>query len=107
MKFLLTSCGLTNKSICSALLDLTGKKPQDVNVVFIPTAANADGHDKSWLINDLVNIKDQNFKMIDIVDISALEKKNWLPRLENADIFIVSGGNTFHLMYWLKKSGLA
>ena len=31
----------------------------------------------------------------------------WQPRLEAADVLIFSGGNTFHLMYWIKKSGLA
>ncbi len=107
MKFLLTSGGLTNKSIVKALLDLVGKKANKINIAFVPTAANIIQDDKAWLIDDLYNIKKQNFKRIDIVDISALPRKNWQPRLEAADVLFFSGGNTFHLMYWLKKSGLA
>jgi dipeptidase E len=107
MKFLLTSGGITNKSIAKALFDLVGKKANKINIAFIPTAANVIQDDKSWLIDDLYNLRKQDFKRIDIVDISALPKENWQPRLEAADILFFSGGNTFHLMYWLKKSGLA
>ncbi len=107
MKLLLTSGGLTNKSIAKALFELVGKKPRDTKIVFIPTAANVGEGGKEWLINDLLNIRKQNVKLIDIVDISALPKKIWLPRLKKADVLFFSGGNTSHLMYWLEKSGLA
>lgn len=107
MKLLLTSNGLCNKTISKALLDLLSKPFSKSKLVFIPTAANVETNDKWWLIDDLYNCKKQGFEKIDIVDISALEKEQWLPRLEEADILLFSGGNTFHLMYWLKKSGLA
>ena len=107
MKFLLTSGGLTNKAIAQALLDLAGKPAENVSVAFIPTAANVEPGDKSWLINDLQNLKKQGFKVIDIIDISALPQELWQPRIESADILFFSGGDTFYLMHWLKKSGLA
>jgi dipeptidase E len=107
MKLLLTSGGLTNKSITKALFELVGKKPKNTKIVFIPTAANVEDGDKKWLINDLNNIKKLNVKLIDIVDISALPKKIWLPRLKRGDVLFFSGGNSSHLMYWLEKSGLA
>ena len=107
MKFLLTSSGLTNQSITNALLELVGKKAQNIAVAFIPTAANVEKGDKGWLISDLYNLKKEKFKCIDIVDISALPQAIWEPRLKAADVLFFSGGNTFHLMYWLKKSGLA
>lgn len=106
MKLLLTSGGLTNRSIAQALFELVGKKPEETNLAFIPTAANVEAGDKSWLINDLRNIDRQNFKSVDIVDISALERKLWQPRLEAADILFFEGGNTFHLMEWIIRSGL-
>ncbi|MCH8225982.1 MAG: Type 1 glutamine amidotransferase-like domain-containing protein [Chloroflexi bacterium] len=107
MKFLLTSGGLTNKSIVDALLDLVGKPAGEVSIAFIPTAANIEAGDKSWLIDDLYNIKKQDFKSIDIVDISALPKELWYPRLKAADVLFFSGGDSLYLMHWLKKSGLA
>jgi dipeptidase E len=107
MKLLLTSNGIVNESIKKDLAELVGKPFSETSLAFIPTAANLDQTDKTWLINDLVNIKNLNLKFIDIVDISAMEEKMWLPRLKSADILFFSGGYTPHLMNWLKKSGLA
>ena len=107
MKFLLTSSGLTNKAITDALLDLVGKPAGEVSVAFIPTAANIEEGDKWWLIEDLVNLKKQGFKSLDIVDISALPREFWQSRLEASDVLFFSGGDSLHLMHWLKKSGLA
>jgi len=106
MKLLLTSGGLTNQSIADALIDLVGKKAKEISVAFIPTAANVEAGDKGWFIDDLVNLKKQNFKSIDIVDISAIDKKLWLPRMEEADALFFEGGDTYHLMEWINKSGL-
>jgi len=106
MKFLLTSSGLTNQSITDALLELTEKPVSEVSIAFIPTAANIEAGDKSWLIDDLYNIKKQDFKSIDIVDISALSKEFWQPRIEATDVLFFSGGDTLYLMHWFKKSGL-
>lgn len=106
MKLLLTSAGLSNQSIVTVLFDLVGKKPQDTNLVFIPTASNVEIGDKSWLINDLINLKNLNFKQIDIVDISALEPEIWQEKFKQADVLFFEGGNTYHLMNWLNRSGL-
>ncbi len=106
MKLLLTSAGLTNISISNALLELVGKKASDITVAFIPTASNIETGDKDWLINDLLNLKKQNFKAISIVDISAVDESVWKPELEAADVLFFEGGNTFHLMQWITRSGL-
>lgn len=105
MKLLLTSAGLSNKTIVQALENLLGKPSQGVRLAFIPTAANVEEGDKSWMITDLVNYVKAGIE-VDIVDISALPKNNWLPRLEQAQVLFFGGGNTFHLMHWVKKSGL-
>lgn len=106
MKLFLTSGGITNKSIAKEFFNLIGKSPKETRVVFIPTAANIEKRDKKWFINDLYNIKKQDVKFIDVVDISALPKKVWLPRIKYSDVLFFSGGNTSHLMYWIEKSGL-
>lgn len=105
MKLLLTSAGLTNKSIIKGLEDLINKPSNGVKLAFIPTAANVEEGDKSWLIEDLNNCIRAGFE-VDIVDISALSKDKWLPRLEACEVLFFGGGNTFHLMYWMKESGL-
>lgn len=106
MKLLLTSGGLTNKSISKALFELVGKKPGDTTLVFIPTASNYEQGNKDWLINDLVNIRKQGFKEVKIADISAVPESIWLPQFKAADILFFEGGNTYHLMEWINKSGL-
>lgn len=106
MKILLTSGGITNDSIKAALFDLVGKKPEDTSLVFIPTASNIEKCDKSWLINDLVNLNKLNLKAIYIADISAVEENIWRPQLESADIIFFEGGNVFHLMNWINKTNL-
>jgi len=106
MKLLLTSGGLTNKSITDALFELVGKKPEDTSLVFIPTASNVEKEDKEWLIDDLINIKKQNFKFVRITDISAIDKNIWLPQMEESDVLFFEGGNSYHLMAWMNKSGL-
>jgi dipeptidase E len=107
MKLLLTSNGLSNQSIADALFNLVGKPASETVIAFVPTAMNVGWGDKGWFIDDLVNIKKQGCKAVDIVDISALPKEMWLSRLEGADVLFFSGGNTSHLMRWLKESGLA
>jgi dipeptidase E len=107
MKLLLTSSGITNDSIANALFELTGKKAEETTVVFIPTASNIEQGDKDWFITDLINLKKQGFKSIEITDISAVDEKIWKPSLERADVLFFEGGNTYYLMRWLNKSGLS
>lgn len=107
MRLLLTSAGISNKSIEKALRDMVVKPITDCKIAFIPTAANAEAGDKTWLIDDLNNFNKLKPQTLDIVDISALPKDLWLPRLKAADIIVVGGGNTFHLMHHVQTSGLA
>jgi len=106
MKLLLTSNGFSNEAIAAALFDLVGKKPSDTNLVFIPTASNVESGHKDWFIDDLINIKKQNFASVAITDISAVPENIWRPQLEEADVLFFEGGNTYHLMSWINESGL-
>ena len=106
MKLLLTSNGLSNDSISKALVELVGKSATETTVAFIPTAMNITTGDKEWFIHDLSNIQKQEFENIDIVDISALPRDVWRPRLKAADVLFFEGGSTFHLMRWIRESGL-
>ncbi len=106
MKLLLTSAGIQNQSIAKAVLDLTGLPASKINLVFIPTAANVVEGDKGWLIDDLTHFKQQGYKFIDIVDIAAIPRNIWQPRLEAANLFCFGGGNEQYLARILRESGL-
>jgi dipeptidase E len=107
MKLLLTSGGITNSAISAALFALVGKEPGVTSLVVIPTASNVQQGDKGWLIDDLVNLKKQNLRSIDIVDISAIDRRLWLARMTDVDVLYFGGGNRYHLMEWITRSGLA
>jgi dipeptidase E len=106
MRLFLTSTGLVNDSIVKSFNELVGLPKNKINIAFIPTAANVEVGDKSWLIDDLNNLKKQGYECVDVVDISAVSQEMWRPRLEKANVLFFGGGNTTHLMYWLTKSGL-
>ena len=95
-----------NASIAKALLELTGKPFSECSMAFVPTASNVSRGDKDWVIKDLRIAQELGFKSVDIVDISALPKDLWFPGFDVADVLLFEGGNEFHLMDWIKKSGL-
>lgn len=96
MKFLLTSNGVNNIKIANELERLSGKSLVECTIVFVITAGINMGDDKSWLIDNLIDIKNLNFKRLDIVDV-ADDNSNWKDRLHEADIICVGGGNEIYL----------
>ncbi len=107
MKLLLTSSGISNKSIAGALAELVARPFPKLNIVFIPTAATILTDDKHWLVKDMQNAKELGFKNFYITDIGAVPKKIWLPQIEQADVIMVGGGDTEYLYDCLEKSGLS
>ncbi|MGI6612519.1 MAG: Type 1 glutamine amidotransferase-like domain-containing protein [Candidatus Nanosyncoccaceae bacterium] len=106
MKLLLTSAGLPNDTIKNSFLKLVDKPANEIKVAFMPTASHIEPGGKSWLIRDLNTLQEMGVAQIDIVDIAAITKDIWQPRLEAADVLFCDGGNVFFLLYWLRKSGL-
>lgn len=106
MKLLLTSAGLANPTIIRALKSLVDQPLDKLNLAYVPTAANVEEGDKGWLIDDLACTKALGFASVDVIDISAVSKDIWESRLKQIDILMFGGGNTFHLMHWIVKSGL-
>jgi dipeptidase E len=107
MKLLLTSQGITNKTLEIALLQLLGKPFEQAHITFIPTAANIDKGDKSWLVSDMNNLKKLRFPTFEITDIAIMSKTVWLPSFEKADLLVFGGGTAPYLMEWLEKSEAA
>lgn len=105
MKLLLTSAGVTNKTISDALLQLLGKPFVESRLAFIPTAANVEEGDKTWVEDDIQNFKDLGFK-VDVVDIAAIIPEIWKPRLERAEVLVFGGGNNAYLASCLSNLGL-
>jgi dipeptidase E len=105
MKYILTSTGITNKSLQDKLIQMVGKGFEEMAVAYIPTAINvASVQNKRWAIDNIVRLDAMKIACIDIVDFSAVPKEMWLPRLEKADVLYFEGGNPFYLMEQMQKA---
>ncbi len=97
MKLLLTSLGLTNESIRTALTELTGKPISESRAALVPTAMHAVPSGGRYLWENLIVQSNVGWKSVSILELLALPsipKSTWLPSLEEVDVIYVDGGNT-------------
>lgn len=106
MKLLLTSAGIKTKTLENTLLALADQPTSKLKVAFIPTAANVEEEDKTWLVDNLVELRDLHFSLLDIVDIAALSAEASRERLQDADIIVIGGGKTDYLVEQLRLKEL-
>jgi dipeptidase E len=104
---LLTSAGIQNDTLKSALADLVGKRFAAARLVFIPTASVAAAGDHGWLIEDLNRLHGLGWREFDILELNGLPAPMVLDRLRHADVIYVEGGNHYHLANSITANGLA
>lgn len=105
MRLLLTSSGIVNAAITESFLSMVGKKPDEIKLAFIPTAANAEeGNKVEWFFRqyqDLINIGIGWIDMVDFADTGV----DWRGRLDECDVLYLTGGNNFYLLDQIRKQG--
>jgi dipeptidase E len=94
---LLTSAGLQNETLKSALADLLGKRFAAARIVFVPTASLATSGDHGWVIEDLNRLHGLGWREFNLLEFSGLPGPMVLDRLRRADVIYVEGGNHYHL----------
>lgn len=115
MKLLLTSAGISNKSIRNALVDLLGKPIEESTALFVPTAIYGiiGGHN---IIKGVINgsIGDpfcelgwKSWGILELTALPSIRRELWVPALQETDALLVGGGDCQYLTYWMKKSGVA
>ncbi len=104
---LLTSNGIRNDALRSALAGLLGRRYAAARVVFIPTASVAVAGDHGWLIDDLRLAHGLGWREFNILELNGLPEQVVLGRLRRADVIYVAGGNHYHLANSIIASGLA
>lgn len=104
MKLLLTSQGLTTEAIKNKFFEIVGKKPNEISMAFIPTAAYPNAN-KPWVKQTKEDIRKTGIANIADVDLKEYGEKNLYEALRKFDVIWVNGGNTFNLLYWVNKSG--
>jgi len=89
--------------VSDLLLPYLPKKPKDLKLAFIPTAADPYKI-KPWFYGDKMKLKLMGFQIID-VDIKNTTKDQLYEVLSTVDIIFVSGGNTYYLLEKAQASG--
>jgi dipeptidase E len=115
MKLLLTSAGVKNASIDSALVNLLGKPIAESTALVIPTAVYAmpGGMSMAWkLINGQAStpLCELGWKSLGVLELTALpsvDEELWVPLVREADALLVCGGDALYLNHWMRQSGLA
>ncbi|MFM7188536.1 MAG: Type 1 glutamine amidotransferase-like domain-containing protein [Armatimonadota bacterium] len=117
MKLLLTSAGIKNDSIKAALVSLLGKPIKESNALCIPTAMY--GHPwvgpgtKVW---DFISgneprtpMAELGWKSVGVLELTALPslaRDFWMPKVREADVLLVAGGDAGYLAHWMRASGM-
>lgn len=104
---LLTSAGITNDMLKSALADLLGKRFASARAVFVPTASLATTGDHGWLIEDLNRLHGLRWRELNVLELNGLPARAVLDRLRRADVIYTEGGNHYHLANSITVNGLA
>jgi dipeptidase E len=107
VKLLLTSAGLSNQTLLSALRDLLGKPVSQASIAFVPTASVAQPGDHGWFVADLNRVYGLGWREFDVLELNGLPPQVVLDRLLRADVIYAEGGNPYHLARSISLNGLA
>jgi dipeptidase E len=115
MKLLLTSGGVTNGSIHDALLGLLGKPIAEASALCIPTAnyAQRNGAELAYQFitgSSGTPMCELGWKSVGVLELTALPSVGeaiWVPKVREADVLLVNGGDPMYLSWWMRQSGLA
>jgi dipeptidase E len=115
MRLLLTSAGISNPSIHDALVEMLGKPIADSSALCIPTAiypfrggqAGAYRFITGTAPSPLCELGWKSLGVLELTALPSVDKKNWIPAVEEADALLVWGGDVLYLRHWMRESGLA
>ena len=117
MKLLLTSGGVTNPSIQSALVKLLGKPIGECDALIVPTAQWGHPMCGPTSVRRLVAgepdsraLSGLGWASLGVLELTALPTigaERWVPWVQDADVLLVDGGDATYLCHWMRESGLA
>jgi len=114
IKLLLTSTGISNKSMRDTLEQLLGKPISESNALFVPTGVYPfpGGPNYAWwpiagkMKGALVDLGWKTMGLFELTALPSIKKDIWVSSLQDADALLVWGGDPLYLAYWFEQSGL-
>ena len=117
MRLLLTSAGIKNTSIHTALVDLLGKPIAESTALCIPTASYAQpmaGPGRAWKFisgqeprTPMCELGWKSMGVLELTALPSIDAAAWVPLVRETDVLLVNGGDPLYLCYWMRQSGLA
>lgn len=105
-RMLLTSEGIRNETLRSALAALVGRPFGETRLAVVITASLAVPGDKGWLLDDLARMRALGWSELDLVDLHTLPAAGVAARLRAADVVYVNGGNQYNVTAAIERQGL-
>jgi dipeptidase E len=114
MRALLTSAGITNRSIHDALVALLNKPIAESTALVIPTALYPfpGGPGMAWRAicgkasSPLCELGWRSLGVLELTALPSIEAAAWVPTVRDADALLVCGGDPLFLADWMRRSGL-
>lgn len=93
----------SNASVMNHLVTNIPDFKKGMRCVFIPTAAEVEQGDRSWLDDDRRSLLEVGFSVLDF-SVTGKNESEVVAALDQADAVMVSGGNTYFLLQELIRS---
>lgn len=107
-KLLLTSDGFVNPKIAQEFLILVNKKPADIKVLFVPTAAEYEFENKE----EMFYVKESERELIADLGIPKenivwfnMKNASVAGDIQSFDVMYMCGGNTYYLLNEIRNTG--
>jgi dipeptidase E len=115
MRLLLTSSGIRNPSLDSALVELLGKPIAESSALFIPTGIypfpGGGVMARRALCGEqggpLCGLGWKSLGVLELTALPSIGDDAWIPTLKQTDALLVGGGDPLYLAHWMRESGLA
>ena len=115
MKLLLTSSGISNRSIEDALVGLLGKPIAESSALIVPTAIYPfpEGPSRAWRAicgqapSPLSEVGWKSLGVLELTALPSIDEESWVPVVRETDALLVWGGHVMYLCHWMRQSGLA
>ena len=118
VRLLLTSAGIKNASIHDALVGLLGKPIAEADALCVPTAMY--GHPMvgpgpgAWRFisgrepgTPICELGWRSLGVLELTALPSIDEGLWVPKVREADVLLVAGGDALYLCHWMRQSGLA